>query len=235
MSLPLTELEAKIDYSFKNASLLEIALTHSSYANEHYVRESHSNERLEFLGDAVLGMEVAYLIYTKGSHLSEGEMTQVRAALVSSESLAKIARTIELARFLKLGIGADKSDLRENNTVIENAFEALIGAVFLDGGTCVVREMIGRFFNERAEDLIRGFQEDVAALDYKSRLQIVLQAKGPADIQYMPQCESGPDHNKRFCVAVLSEGEILGTGEGKTKKIAEKLAAKMALEGLKCT
>lgn len=230
----LTELESNIGYSFTDISLLETALTHSSYANEHDAREFCSNERLEFLGDAVLGMEVALLIYEKGTDLSEGKMTRIRAALVRTESLAETARNIGLDRFLKLGVGADKTAVRKNDSAMEDAFEAMVAAVFLDGGVSAARELVHRCFSKSAENLIRDFPDN-AACDYKSRLQIILQAKGPADIQYVPRSESGPDHDKLFTVAIKAGNKILGTGEGKTKKIAEQQAAKMALEGLTCT
>ena len=234
MSFLLSELESNIGYTFENTELLEAALTHSSYANEQDEAEVSSNERLEFLGDAALGLETALLIFEKGPHLSEGEMTQVRAAIVRSETLAEMARKIELGRFLKLGIGADKTDVRENDNALEDAFEALIAAVYLDGGAEAARTLIRRFFADIAEDLIQAFPGDAAAYDYKSVLQITLQSQGPADIRYTVLNESGPDHDKRFFVAVMSGDDTLGTGEGKTKKNAEKMAAKMALEGLHC-
>jgi len=227
-----TELESKINYTFKDAGLLETALTHSSYANEQEDGVAESYERLEFLGDAVTGLEVALMIFENGPHLTEGEMTKIRASTVRSESLAEVARSLELGKYMRLGVGADKTDVRENNALLEDAFEALVAAVFLDGGACEARLLIRSLFKETVEKKMSGFKgvDD----DYKSRLQNKLQRHGPVEIEYSLLGESGPDHDKSFCVSVASGGKVLGTGEGKTKKCAEKSAAKMALEGLKC-
>ena len=226
----MPELESTIGYNFINPKLLETALTHSSYANEHDGEGIESNERFEFLGDAVTGLEVAHLIFSKGPHLSEGQMTQMRATLVRSDGLAGIARQIGLGRHLRLGVGADKTDVRENTTVLEDAFEALVAAVFLDGGTEAARCLIHRFFAEEIDDRIWGLSGGKDIIDYKSRLQEALQRDGAVDIKYTLLEESGPDHSKWFRVSVASDGVTLGTGEGKTKKIAEKMAARMAFE-----
>ena len=230
----LPELESRIGYTFRNAELLETALTHSSFANEHMDGDGESNEKLEFLGDAVTGLEVAFLIFEKGPYLTEGQMTSVRAALVRTEGLAGVARRLELGRFLRLGVGAGRTEVSENNAVLEDAFEALVAAVFLDGGTRAVRRMIRRLFADAVDDRIREFARDGLAEDYKSRLQVELQKNGAADIRYIVLEEYGPAHEKFFRVAVFSGEKELGRGEGKTKKLAEKMAAKMALEGSKC-
>ena len=230
----MSELESRIGYTFKNTELLETALTHSSYANEQEEGEVESYERLEFLGDAVTGLEVALLIFENGPHLSEGQMTVMRSALVRSESLAEIAKSLGLGEYLRLGVGADKTDVRENEALLEDAFEALMAAVFLDGGTDAARIVIRNIFEEAVCDLANGLPLEESFVDYKSRLQVALQKKGSAYINYRVLSESGPAHAKRFRVSVCSGGKELGTGEGKTKKHAEKMAAKMALEGLKC-
>jgi len=225
-----SELESRIGYTFQNAELLLTALTHSSYANEQEDGAVESNERLEFLGDAVLGCGVALIIYDKGPHLDEGKMTELRASLVQSEALARFARSLGLGKYLRLGIGADRTDIRDNDAVLEDAFEALIAAVFLDGGVGSAKELIARLFEAAIEEELARCLGNGLNTDYKSRLQILLQKKGSADIRYKLVKEIGPDHDKRFSVSVVSMGRVLGTGEGKTKKDAEKMAAKMALE-----
>ena len=233
-SRDLLELESRIGYKFENAELLRTALTHSSYANEQGDGEAESNERLEFLGDAVIGLGVALLIFDKGPHLDEGKMTELRATLVRSEALAGLARSLELGEYIQLGVGADRTDIRENSAVLEDAFEAMVAAVFLDGGVETARQLIRRLFETAVEEELLCFYDGGLNLDYKSRLQMELQRNGAADIRYKLLREIGPDHDKRFSVAVVSKGKVLGTGEGKTKKYAEKMAAKKALEELKC-
>ena len=229
-----SELEPKIGYSFRNAKLLETALTHSSYANEREEGAAESNERLEFLGDAVTGLEVALLIYEKWPHLSEGQMTALRASLVRSEWLAKTARSLGLGRWLRLGVGANKTDIRENDAVLEDALEALIAAVFLDGGTEASRRVVRHIFGEAAEEKAKDFSDDELYADYKSRLQVELQKNGAADIRYKLLEESGPGHDRNFRASVTLGGRVLGIGEGKSKKLAEKMAAKKALEDIGC-
>jgi ribonuclease-3 len=228
------ELESAIGYRFQDRKLLETALTHSSYANEQGDEDIESFERLEFLGDAVTGLEVALLIFQKGPMLSEGQMTAARAAVVKSESLARIARFIGLGAYLRLGVGAERTDVRESDAVLEDALEALMAAVFLDGGSEAARGVIRNLFTAAAEEKIRKIEGDELHEDYKTRLQMEMQKNGASDIQYSLLGESGPDHDKSFFVAVFCNGKRLGTGEGKTKKYAEKMAAKMALEGLHC-
>jgi len=229
-----SELEASIGYVFKDGKLLEKALTHSSYANEQGGGGIESNERMEFLGDAVTGLEVALLIYKNGPGMSEGQMTSARASLVRTEGLARAARSVGLGKYLLLGVGAEKTGVRENDAVLENAFEALVAAVFLDGGTKAARGMVKRLFNEEAREKIRVFSGKKYDTDYKSLLQEEMQKNGASEICYILKSESGPEHDKTFCVSVVFGGREFGTGEGKTKKKAEKMAAKKALEELKC-
>jgi len=230
-----TELESRIGYTFQDAGLLEAALTHSSYANERDNGDVESYERLEFLGDAVIGLGVALLIYEKGPYLDEGKMTELRASLVRSDGLARLAESLELGKYLRFGIGADRTDIRKNKTVLEDAFEAMVAAVFLDGGAEAARSLIRNLFETDVEEEITRLLDTGLNTDYKSRLQVELQKNGAADIRYKLLKESGPDHDKQFCVSVVSKGKVLGTGEGKTKKYAEKMAAKMALEEILCT
>ena len=227
-------LEARIGYIFKDKNLLETALTHSSYANEKGAEGMDSNERLEFLGDAVTGLEIALLIYENGPDMDEGRMTTARASLVRTEGLADAARSIDLGRYLLLGAGAEKTGVRENEAVLENAFEALVAAVFLDGGIEAARGMLRRLFEAAALDKIEVFSSDRYDADYKSRLQEELQKEGSAEIRYVLKEKTGPDHDKTFRIAVVAYGREFGEGIGKTKKDAEKMAAKMALEELKC-
>ena len=228
------ELEARIGYTFQDEGLLYNALTHSSYANEQGDGVTESNERLEFLGDAVTGLEVAFLIYETGPWMTEGQMTAVRASLVRTEGLSAVARAIGLGRYIRLGVGADRIGVRENDTALENAFEALVAAVYLDGGAAAARGMIRGLFSEAVEEKIRVFTDNRFGKDYKSRLQEELQKNGTAKIVYRITEESGPDHDKTFCVSVFCEDKECGAGTGKTKKNAENMAAKRALEELNC-
>jgi ribonuclease-3 len=229
-----SELESKIGYRFKDQRLLETALTHSSFANEHFAEKIESYERLEFLGDAVMGLEVAFLIFEIDPDLTEGQMTAVRSVLVRTEGLAETARKIDLGKHIRLGVGADRMDVRENNTMLEDVFESLMAAVFLDGGTEAVRKIVRTLFLPEIEEKLSSLPRKDLFTDYKSLLQSYLQQNGYADIRYDLLEESGPDHNKSFRVSVIYDGRVLGTGRGKTKKYAEKMAAKMALEESKC-
>jgi len=228
------ELEERIGYIFQDAKLLGNALTHSTYANEQGVDSIQSNERLEFLGDAVTGLEVALLVFEKGPEMSEGQMTKVRASLVRRKGLAEAARAIGLGKYLLLGVGAERVGERENDAVLENAFEALVAAVFLDGGPEAARGVIRNLFTAAVSEKIQVFADDRFDTDYKSRLQEELQKNGAAEIRYELKGESGPPHNKTFCVSVVCGNREYGSGTGKTKKNAENMAAKGALEELKC-
>jgi len=230
----LAELEAGIGYTFRDAELLEKALTHSSYANEQEGEGLESNERLEFLGDAVTGLEVAFLIFEQGPEMNEGQMTTARAALVRMEGLAAVAREIGLGQYLLLGVGAERTGVRENEAVLENTFEALIAAVFLDGGIAAAREVIRKLFTPAVLEKIQVYAGDRFDTDYKSRLQEEAQKNGISEIYYRIEGESGPEHDKTFSVSVVCGNREFGPGTGKTKKSAEKMAAKMALEELKC-
>jgi ribonuclease-3 len=230
----LTEIQSLLGYDFTDLSLLVRALTHSSYTNEIGIRHADSNERLEFLGDAVTGLGVASLIYESYPRLAEGKMSALRANLVKSDSLAELARSLKLGAGLRLGVGADKTGLRQHDSVLEDAFEAVMGAVFLDGGSQAARTVIRSLFGVRLAEQVTLLARGDSIDDYKTLLQIEIQRKGTADIRYQTIAESGLDHEKIFCAAVSVEGKRLGEGTGKTKKEAEKMAAKMALEGLGC-
>lgn len=219
-------LEDRLGYQFKNGALLENALTHSSYANEHRDAGITSNERLEFLGDSVLGMVVADHLYREHPNMPEGELTRTRAALVCEGSLFEVARALELGRYLRLGKGEDAGGGRERPSILADATEAVLAAVYLDGGIAQARRLI------RA--LILGHEEEMSASrDYKTALQELVQRESGQKLTYILVGEEGPDHAKRFSVEVQLNGETVGSGEGRTKKAAEQSAAKAAIGKLK--
>ena len=241
----LSELETALGYGFADPGLLLCALTHRSLANERIVEgtedngDAGDNERLEFLGDAVLGLVVAEAIFLLYRDWQEGELTRVRAQLVSRQHMAKVAASLELGRHLRLSRGEDRSGLRRKNTVLSNTMEAVIGALFLDGGLEPVRVFVRRHvMGETAEQLARDLRSGAALGNYKSALQERLQAIGAGAPVYKIKSESGPDHRKRFLVEVrlkAGEGEpgkSLALGIGSTKKDAEQDAARRALAHL---
>ena len=221
----IEELEERIGYDFKDPNLLLTALTHSSYANESRNTIS-DNERLEFLGDAVLGMVIADYLYEMFGKYKEGDLTKIRASIVSEGSLAEIARSIELGRFLYLGKGEANTGGRDRDSVLADAVEAIIGAVYLEAGLKQAVDLIIRLFtpimNKSFEG--RGFQ------DYKTNLQEELQKDSDREIVYRVVAERGPDHAKEFVVEVYHDNKAIGTGKGKSKKEAEQRAAREALE-----
>ena len=210
--------ENNIQYTFKDISLLELALTHSSYANESKVQMAY-NERLEFLGDAVLQLITSEKLYTENPDMPEGKMSKLRASLVCEDALAEYSKQIELGRFMLLGKGEDNTGGRERPSVLADAFEALIGAIFLDGGI------------EPAKKFVRRFLDDAHLMvkDYKTLLQEIIQKNPGERLSYVVVGESGPDHDKCFTVEVRLNSNSIGTGTGKSKKQAEQQAAKEAL------
>lgn len=219
-------LEERLGYQFTDRSLLENALTHSSYANEHRDAGMSSNERLEFLGDSVLGMVVADHLYREHPRMPEGELTRTRAALVCEGSLVEVARTLELGRYLRLGKGEDAGGGRERPSILADATEAVLAAIYLDGGIAQARRVI--------RTLILGNEEEMSASrDYKTALQELVQRESGQKLAYRLVAEEGPDHAKRFSVEVELNGKTVGAGEGRTKKAAEQNAAKAAIAALK--
>lgn len=219
-------LEEQLGYQFKNRGLLENALTHSSYANEHRDAGISSNERLEFLGDSVLGMVVADHLYREHPQMPEGELTRTRAALVCEGSLVEVARGLDLGKYLRLGKGEDAGGGRARPSILADATEAVLAAVYLDGGIAQARRLI------RA--LILGNEEEMSASrDYKTALQELIQRESGQKLTYHLVGEEGPDHAKRFSVEVELNGKTVGAGAGSTKKAAEQNAAKAAIETLK--
>ena len=216
-------LQNKLGYKFNNVKLLENALNHSSYANE--VRGSvTSNERLEFLGDSVLSVIVASYLFENFKTTPEGELTKLRASLVCEKALCSFSREIGLGEFLHLGKGEEKGGGRERDSILADAFEAVLAAIYLDGGMEEARRFVLRFilseFQHRNDEVFK---------DYKTALQEIIQRNPEESVTYHLIGESGPDHDKIFEVEVLLNSNTIGKGKGKSKKQAEQMAAKEAL------
>jgi ribonuclease-3 len=224
----LTALQRTLGVSFNDVSLLEQALVHSSYINENPDLTLTSNERLEFLGDAVLGLVVAEKLYQDFPRLDEGEMTKFRAALVRRETLARIARAIGLGDYLYLGKGEEASDGRRKPANLAAALEAVIASVFLDSGSSNAGDLILRLLDMELQEVVN----QGTGVDYKSELQELIQAREQQTPAYYVINTSGPDHDKRFTVEVRLGEVLLGSGSGKSKKAAETEAARSALEQL---
>lgn len=243
METDLMQLEAALGHEFSSPDLLVLALTHRSLANqvaqETGKDEAAQNERLEFLGDAVLNLAVAEALFEAHPEWQEGELTRVRAQLVSREHMAKVAESIGLGRHLLLSRGEDRSGLRSKSTVISNTMEAVMGALFLDGGLGPARVFVrSRVMGEAAAQLAEDLRLGAALGNYKSALQERLQAERAGTPVYRVKGETGPDHRKRFLVEVRVKAEAgepgkpLARGMGSTKKHAEQDAARRALERL---
>lgn len=222
----MKELERKLNYTFKNSELLKNALTHSSYANENRAEGISSNERLEFLGDSVLGFVTAKHLYSMQPTLSEGKMTRLRAELVCEQSLHGVALDLDLGRYLRMGHGEEKNGGRTRPSILADAVEAVIAAMFLDGGIAAPESFIERMI------LSPESIEAHHAADYKTELQELVQQKSGQVLTYAPTGESGPDHAKVFSASVSLNGEVIGEGSGRTKKEAEQAAACQALKKL---
>ena len=218
----MESLEKKLQYTFTNRELLSEALNHSSYANEHRSAGISSNERLEFLGDSVLGFVTAEFLFRMYPQLPEGDLTRMRAALVCEQSLYEVARMLELGQYLKLGKGEEAGGGRERKSILADAVEAVFAAVYLDGGMEQIRSLIHRVLLSRAP----AAEE---RKDYKTTLQEIVQRKIGQQLTYHMMEESGPDHNKTFVFEVRLNGEPIGQGGGHSKKEAEQAAARDAL------
>lgn len=219
-------LEEKLGYRFKNRALLENALQHSSYANEHRGAGVRSNERLEFLGDAVLGVVTADYLYKKHPDLPEGDLTRIRAALVCEGSLVQVAKSLDLGSYLKLGKGEAHGGGRARPSIQADAVEAMLAAVYLDGGIGQARKLI--------HDLVLTDEKEktAAGRDFKTALQELVQRESGQVLAYRLTGESGPDHAKTFCMEVQLNGKTIGAGQGRSKKEAEQAAAKAAVASL---
>ena len=223
----LVRLSAFLDVDFADLSLLEEALTHPSYVNEARERATH-NERLEFLGDAVLELAISTYLYVAYPHCSEGELTKMRASLVQSETLARLAHRLHLGAHLRMGRGEMLGGGAERQNNLENVFEAVIGAVYLDRGWDAAYSYVQRQFTEEVTRL----RQEHAVQDYKTMLQEYVQGHRQECMAYEQVAESGPDHDKRFTMRVRIGMEVLGEGIGRSKKEAEQHAAAAALARL---
>ena len=222
----IKDLEAAIGYHFQNITLLQNALTHSSYANERWHNSLMSNERLEFLGDAILGMNVAEFLYRSFPDRPEGELTRMRADMVCEKTLAAVAEKIGLGQHLLLGHGEDRLGGRKRDSILADAVESVIAACYIDGGMEAAHAFIERFV--LCEVPVRQMHN----VDYKTALQEKVQQKKNQVLQYALVGQSGPDHDKQFEVQVTLNGDVVGKGIGSSKKRAEQAAAKAAMEKL---
>lgn len=221
----LSSFEEKLNYQFKNIELLEEALRHSSFVNEQPESGLRDNERLEFLGDAVLNLTVGHILMDRYPYLKEGDLSRIRASLVNEAQLADIARIIDTGAFIRLGKGESRTDGMEKNSILANTFEAVIAAVYLDGGLDAVFDVIDTHFSMLSGPVV----PQTVHHDYKSRLQELVQTRQGEMPLYDIIQESGPDHDKTFSVQLTVLGMIT-TGEGKSKKLAEQDAARKAFE-----
>lgn len=221
----MTNIEEKIGYDFKNKKLLETALTHSSYANEF---NTDNNERLEFLGDSVLSLIISDYIYKLLPNVSEGWLSKYRATLVCEQSLSKISKKISLSQFIKLGRGEESNGGRKRASIISDAFEAVLAAIYLDGGIEVARKWVISLMREAIETVANGHGYS----DYKTMLQEVLQKGTTGKVTYNTINEYGLEHSKVFEVEVLVDGVSKNKGTGKSKKEAEQNAAHIMLQKL---
>ena len=219
------DLIKKIGIEFKDKAFLELAFVHRSYLNEHKDEDLNSNERLEFLGDAVLELISTEYLYKNHPEQTEGEMTNFRSALVQGKNLAHVARELELGQYLSLSHGEENSGGRDKNYLLANTLEALIGAIYLDRGFATAKTFILSFIVNRLDEII----EKKLHIDPKSRFQEIAQEKMEVTPEYEVLEESGPDHNKKFETGVFIDGKLIAKGKGSSKQNAEEAAAKKAL------
>lgn len=219
----LYSFEEIIGYKFKNKKLIRQALTHSSYANEKKNNLIKDNERLEYLGDAVLELVTSYHLYENYPELLEGELTKIRASIVCEPTLSYCCKEIQLGKFLLLGKGEEISGGRERSSVLSDAIEAVIGAIYLDGGLEEARTFIQKV-------ILKDIENKKLFYDSKTVLQEMIQSKSQEPLEYVLIEEKGPDHNKEFIVEVHFKGKLLGTGKGRSKKNAEQEAAYKAIK-----
>ena len=221
----MTDLQNKIGYQFNNPALLNEALTHSSYANEHKSQHIKYNERLEFLGDSVLSIVVSDYIYKNCPELPEGELTKLRASLVCEKSLYEFAKKIDLGNYLILSKGERNNGGADRPSILSDAFEALIAAIYIDGGIAPASKHILNFVIPAIKN-----SKKKKINDYKTTLQEIIQKNPGEKLEYVLVKESGPDHNKHFVVEVHLNSNVIGKGGGRSKKEAEQQAAREALE-----
>ena len=220
----MEKFEEVIQYQYKNKGLMNEALTHSSFSNEGK-KGGKDNERLEFLGDSILSLVIAENLFKHYKHLPEGELTKLRASLVCEKSLYQFALVIDLGKFLRVGKGEEHTGGRNRPSILSDAFEAVIASMYLDGGFEVAKEFILRFVPQNMD-----VKKVSVISDYKTALQEIVQKNREEKVEYVLTEEIGPDHNKAFTVEVHLNSNVIGLGKGKSKKQAEQLAAKEALE-----
>lgn len=216
-------LEKKIGYTFKDKSLLSLALTHSSYANEKG-DASACNERLEFLGDSVLSIIVSEYIFANFKNSLEGDLTKLRASLVCEKSLCAFSKELGIGEYILLGKGEEQNGGRNRSSILADAFEAVLAAIYLDAGMEQAKRHVLRFVTEELKH-----RDDEVFKDYKTTLQEVIQRNREEQLSYVLVAESGPDHDKSFTVEVRLNSNVIGSGTGRSKKQAEQKAAKQAL------
>lgn len=228
-SASLGDLEGLLGYSFKNQALLFQALTHRSFVNEHEEENLRNNESLEFLGDAVLGFLISSRIFQHYPELTEGELSKIKAYLVSAANLIRLAEGIHLGDFVRLSRGEEKTGGRTKRAIVVDAYEAIIGAIYLDGGV----EAASAFVERQIEEFLVGMDlKQLTYGDFKSALQEQLHNLGRPEPVYRVVDEIGPDHKKTFVVQVMIHGQVLAESSGRTKKEAQQSAARLALESL---
>lgn len=225
-NIDLAALQESLRYRFYDIELLKTALTHSSYANEHKMHVSESNERLEFLGDTVINLIVSQYLYKKYPFYPEGELTKIRAKVVCEPSLAFAAKKIDLGKYLYLGKGEEATGGRERESILSDAAEALVGALYMDSDFNTVNTLLLENFEA---DIVAAVAKGDLFVDYKTELQERLQKVTRGKIEYMVTKEEGPDHNKLFHMDVMINKNVIGSGIGRNKKEAEQMAAKEAL------
>ena len=215
-----------IGYHFHDEKLLRQALTHSSFANEKHLKKHSDNERLEFLGDAVLEIISSEFLYKEYPDKPEGELTKLRASIVCEPTLALCTKDIALGEYLLLGKGEDQTGGRGRKSILSDALEAVIGAIYLDGGFANAKEFIHKY-------ILTDIEHKQLFYDSKTILQEIVQEKGTQPVEYVLIAEEGPDHNKSFTVEARVNGRLMGTGTGHTKKAAEQAAAYQAIREIK--
>lgn len=226
MNEVLDELQSKISYSFNNRDLLKQALTHSSFANEQKINKLKNYERLEFLGDAVLELVSSEFLFKENPQMPEGQLTKLRASMVCEPALAYCAKDIDLGSYMLLGKGEETTGGRYRSSITSDVMEAIIGAIFLDGGIEEAKKYIYRF-------ILSDLENKILFLDSKTILQEEIQKKKDAQLRYELVSENGPDHNKEFAVEAYLNDVLIGSGSGRTKKAAEQQAAYEALLKMK--
>ena len=226
MNEVLDELQSKIGYNFQNRDLLKQALTHSSFANEQKINKLKNYERLEFLGDAVLELVSSEFLFKENPQMPEGQLTKLRASMVCEPALAYCAKDIDLGSYMLLGKGEETTGGRYRNSITSDVMEAIIGAIFLDGGIDEAKKYIYRF-------ILSDLENKILFYDSKTILQEEIQKKRDAQLRYELVSENGPDHNKEFTVEAYLNDVLIGAGTGRTKKAAEQQAAYEALLKMK--